>query len=255
MTLLGEINLDMTLSGDKQNALFFALCTSLFYFVSFSDGRNWQQIELYLGEVIPKYVFLERNSTVTLYCGCNASIVRWKFQRHIYPSQSPTRLVSGRHVKRSKQLTLMNLQLEDSGLYYCSWTRGGSRFESSASAIRISRNYNDIFSVGKVAPSWVEVSKNSTVTLTCHSVIPTEWFSVHFQHQSKSIQGNFLTLFNLQEEHSGEYTCRGSYHAHRSHIIFHARSRIIVDSTLIRINNTRPSHLQTDVSALYFLDS
>ncbi len=61
------------------------------------------------------------------------------------------------------------------------------------------------------------MSQNSTVTLSCRSVTPTEWFSIHFQHQSKSIEGNSLTLFNLQGEHSGEYICRGSYYNREHH--------------------------------------
>ena len=231
--------------GDKPNTIHFALCISIFCSVASNDSRNWQHIEVYLGEVIPKSVFLEKNYAVTLYCGSNDSPVRWKFRRYNLPWNSSAPGVSNKHVKGTNQLTLMKLQSEDSGLYFCIWRSGGRRFVSSASEVWISRSYNDVLSIGKVGPSWVEVSTNSTVTLTCHSVKPTEWFGCHLQHQSKSIQGNSLTLLNLKVEHSGEYICRGAFHNQWTNIIFHAKSRIIVDSTLIRINNFRPLHLRT----------
>ncbi len=216
---------------------------SIYFFVLLvihSDTRNWQHIEVYLGEVIPKYVYLEKNSAVTLYCGCNASAVYRTFRRRILPLNSSGTPVSNKHVKKSKQLALVNLTTEDTGLYSCSWTSGGRDFESLGSVVWISSNYADLFSLGVAVPSWVEVSQNSTVTLSCRSVTPTEWFSVHFQHQSKSIEGNSLTLFNLQGEHSGEYICRGSYYNREHHVIFHAKSRVIVYGTLIRIYHIRP---------------
>ncbi len=97
---------------------------SIYFFVLLvipSDTRNWQQIEVYLGEVIPNYVYLEKNSAVTLYCGCNASAVYWTFRRGILPLSSSGTPVSNKHVvKKSKQLTLVNLTTEDIGLYSCS---------------------------------------------------------------------------------------------------------------------------------------
>ncbi len=228
-------------------AKYLVLFIALFYLVKSSDTRNWQQIKVYLGEVIPDYVFLENNSTITLYCGCNTSLVYWTFRRSTVPLDSSGHPVSNRHVKNSKQLTLINLTTEDAGLYSCSWTSGDRDFESLASVVRISRHYDDVFSLGMIAPSWLEVSQNSTVILNCHSVMPTEWFSVYFQHNCKIIkQVNSLTLLNLQGEHSGEYICRGSfYNREHHHVIFHAISRIIVDSTLIRIHHVRPPNLQT----------
>ncbi len=50
----------------------------------------------------------------------------------------------------------------------------------------------------KSAPNWIEVSKNSTVTLTCYSVNPVEWYGVYFNNQNKDIGESTLTLFNLE---------------------------------------------------------
>ncbi len=229
---------------DKLNTFYSTLIISAFYFVTSSGRRNWQHIEVYLGEVIPKYVFLEQNSSVTLYCNCKASAVRWTFRNAYLARHVGAGPVPNRHFRGSKQLTLINLKLEDFGRYFCGWTSGGRNFESAALVWMLTNNVGELYkyNFGKVSPSWVEVTKNSTVTLTCHSVMPTEWFSVHFLHQSKLIQDNSITLLNLQEEQSGEYICRGSnpYNISNRHFVFHAKSRIIVDGVIIRRHSSRP---------------
>ncbi len=77
--------------------------------------------------------------------------------------------------------------------------------------------------------------RNGTVTLTCFSGSPVEWFSVHFNTQKRDIQDYTLTLYNLQEHHSGEYLCRGT---HTNTHIFHAVTTIVVAGTVTRLNET-----------------
>ncbi len=105
-------------SGNKLNTVYFTIIISVLYFVTSSVRRNWQPIEVYLGEVIPKYVFLEENSSVTLYCNYNA------LAGHVGAC-----LVPNGHIRGLKQLALINLKLEDIGRYFCGWTSGGSNFD------------------------------------------------------------------------------------------------------------------------------
>ncbi len=74
---------------------------------------------------------------------------------------------------------------------------------------------------GLVVPSWIEISHESSATLTCGSITPVIWFSVHYSNQSKTVTENTLTLHNLQGEHSGPYVCRGTINDHNLSI-FHS---------------------------------
>ncbi len=150
-----------------------------------------------------------------------------------------------KHILGFKQLTLVDLDFNDYGQYLCSWTRGGVRFEAYAIVWIFSPSYFAVFGYfsefGRVSPSWIEVSQNSSVTLTCYSTIRVYWHGFHFQSLKKKFQNNTVTLYNLQKEHSGEYICRGGHNfsIDGHFIMFHARARIIVDGDITRIDSFR----------------
>ncbi len=87
-----------------------------------------------------------------------------------------------------------------------------------------------------VIPSWVEVKEGNSITLRCWgSITPVEWAGVHFDNQTKSIDNNSITLYNLQKEHSGRYFCGGiKTNSDLKKTVFHDYAVILVDSFIVR---------------------
>ncbi len=220
---------------------FISFYVSLIYFVASSGRRNWQQIEVYIYELVPNGLFVEEDFSGNLYCGSYSSAVNWSYSNTSSGwilSESQNQPVSSKHSKKWKQVTLNNLKESDTGFYTCSGRDAGYSFEiySMVKVIRKSdEELHNHHNHGNISPNWIEVSKNSTVTLTCYSVNPVEWYGVYFNNQNKDIGEYTLTLFNLEEQHSGEYICRGFYEEIHTTLVFHAKARIIVDGTVTRV--------------------
>ncbi len=188
---------------------------------------NWRKIELLLLHISPPNgAIVFQGSTVNVYCG-STSPVNWTFHHNYELANYDIGLpISNRHIKGDKNITLVYLKIEDTGDYYCHGLADNHYF--------ISQIYIEVVSVaiiGEVIPNWVEVKEGSSVTLTCGSVKPVEWFSVNIEPQNKTIQGNTITLHNLKKEHSGRYLCRGI----DGEIVFHISSVILVDSYVVRV--------------------
>ncbi len=222
-----------------------AYCTLIIfimYFAPSSGRRNWQHIEVGINEVVPKYLIVQENFSANLYCGGNSTTVDWTYNK--YPWNISTfRPLLSKHLVGSKQVSLNTLIQDDTAYYRCSWTNADQIFAVFSIVSVMSRNYLHIYNQRYriVSPNWVEVSKNGAVTLTCYSLAPVEWFGVHLINQNKDVREYTLSLFHLQEEHSGEYICRGFKDIDHSSI-FHAKARIIVDGTVLRVNGSRPSN-------------
>ena len=117
-----------------------------------------------------------------------------------------------------KSMIVFNLEKKNSGRYFCY----GTNFTAKSVLVVIPLEVH----LYKVTPTWVDITEGSSVTLACNSIEGIEWFGVHLHKQSKSLNGNTLTLHNLQRKHSGHYFCRNvNYFG----TITHTYASIIVD--------------------------
>ncbi len=168
-------------------------------------GKNWDSILVFPTFVKPDRLKVLEESSVTVYCG-SSSAVYWSFvsiQDGFYALGHLTSL-SAQHLQRNRSLTLNNLLLRDSGMYYCNGTYSNRKFVAPLPVwVKESPEY------GSVYPNWVEAPVNGSVILTCGSLEPVMWFSVHWRYLQKHVGNNSVTLYNLQKEHSGRYVCRG----------------------------------------------
>jgi len=225
-------------------ALYSMLLIWLVYFLTSSCTRNWQEIEVHIAEIVPRYLVVEENSTFNLYCGSNSSALHWTFKaRSLDVWNTSTRPISSKHSIGLKQLTLNNIKYdEDNGDYYCNWrSPQGQLFQGYSRVSVVNKRNLELYQnkhLGQISPNFTEVSSNTTVTLTCYSSTPVEWFSIHLAKLKIETGANSLTLLNIQNEHSGEHLCRGSY-ATYGHI-FHARALVYVDGTVTRKNEMAP---------------
>ena len=203
--------------------------------------KNWREITLFLEDVVPPRIDVFENASVIFYCG-SLSAVSWSLKPILTDNLMPSSRrypVSTRHLKGIKTITLVNLLSNDSGMYYCKGTGKNKTFVRMF-YVKVWGNVR----YGKVIPNWVEVTEGNSVTLTCGSVKPVLWTSVHFDVQNKSFQGNSLTLYNLEKDHSGRYMCRGvvqhklkKYDWSSTNNIFHSWAIIIVDGFVVRISH------------------
>ncbi len=220
---------------------FIAFYTVLMSFVTSSGGRNWQHIEVYVHDLIPELLFVEEDYSANLYCGSYSPDVNWTYSNiSLGWDISEYQPVSSKHDTGWKQLTLNNLKEGDSGFYTCSGRDSGHFFQLYSLVTVIRKNDEELHNHhnhGNISPNWIEVSKNSTVTLTCYSLNPVEWYGVHLNSQNKDIGEYTLTLFNLKEHHSGEYFCRGVSEEIKTRV-FHASARIIVDGVIARMTES-----------------
>ncbi len=217
---------------------FISFYIFLISFVRSSGRRNWQHIDVYMHSLIPKFLLVEEDSSANIYCGSYSPAMNWTYSNiSLGWDHQP---VLSKHRKGWKQLRLNDLKEGDSGLYTCRGRDNGQFFEL-LSLVTVIRKHVGVLHYlhyhGNISPNWIEVSKNSTVTLTCYSSKPVEWYGVHLNSQNKYISEYTLTLFNLKGQHSGQYICRGLDADIRTQI-FHATSRIIVDGIVTRKNES-----------------
>ncbi len=217
---------------------FIAFYIFLIAFVTSSGSRNWQHIDVYMHSLIPNVLIVEEDSSANIYCGSYSLAVNWSYSSISLAEYQP---VVSKHSKGWKKLRLNNLKEGDSGFYSCRGRDNNGQFFEINSLVTVIRKHVGVLHYlqyhGSISPNWIEVSKNSTVTLTCYSSNPVEWYGVHLNSQNKYISEYTLTLFNLKGQHSGEYICRGFYAGIRT-LIFHATSRIIVDGIVTRKNES-----------------
>ncbi len=219
---------------------FFAFYIFLISFVTSSGRRNWQHVDVYMHSLIPRLLLVEEDSSANIYCGSYSPAMNWTYLNiSLGWDHSEHHPVLSKHSKEWKQLRLNDLKEGDSGFYSCRGRDNGQFFElySLVTVIRKHGVLQYLQYHGNISPNWIEVSKNSTVTLTCYSSNPVEWYGVHLNSQNKYIGEYTLTLFNLKGKHSGEYICRGFYADIRTQI-FHATSRIVVDGIVTRKNES-----------------
>ncbi len=213
-------------------------CTSLVH------SKDWNDRKLYLKSIEPQYVNILENYPVRVYCG-SSSPVNWTYSSlHAVPTLGQLDVaVHSRHQIGHKAITLIDLLENDTGYYNCH----GKYFNTNV-IMHIFVSVMKRLVTGLVAPSLTEASSGSSVTLHCGSAGSVEWFSVHYQNQTKTQRGNSLTLHHLRKEHSGLYVCRG--HWERTTIgskTFHSTAIILVDSVIQRINRLKPEILHSNL--------
>ncbi len=202
-------------------------------------GENWHVRELFLRSVDPKYVTVPEKSAVNIYCG-SSSPVNWTYtQSGLHPAISEVSItVHSRHLIGYKTIILIHLLQKDSG-DYCCLGKDRNVYFRVCSLVSVVKSVP----LGSVIPSLAEVLEGGSVTLQCGSEYPVEWFSLQYQNQNKTVQNNFLTLYNLRKEHSGPYLCRGTkltitqipFISQARLIQFHQTALIFVGSTVKRI--------------------
>ena len=206
---------------------------------------NRRKLNLFLGKILPDFAIIFENNNLTLYCG-SSSPVNWSFvQISGSDLESP---VPGGHPVGYKNITLVNLQEEDSGYYYCRGYIDYLPFTERSFVIVVRTS-----SSGFVVPNWVEVREGTSVSLTCGSLKIAEWYSVNFYKQNTSIVGNTLTLHSLQKEHSGRYFCRGVRSTARTmgkKSMFHDFALILVESDIIRFPKIPRDYSTQEMNAL-----
>ena len=202
-------------------------------------GKNWHVRELFLRSVDPKYVTVPEKSAVNIYCG-SSSPVNWTYtQSGLHPAISEVSItVHSKHLIGYKTIMLIHLLQKDSG-DYCCLGKDRNVYFRVCSLVSVVKSVP----LGSVIPSLAEVLEGGSVTLQCGSEYPVEWFSLQYQNQNKTVQNNFLTLYNLRKEHSGPYLCRGTkltitqipFISQARLIQFHQTALIFVGSTVKRI--------------------
>ncbi len=176
------------LSGGNFTALYGFLSIFLISRVTSNGRTNRQQIEVRIKEVVPMFLFVPENSSTNIYCGSHSSAVNWAFATKYPWIVSFSRHLLSKHSKGFKQVTLNNLKKSDSGFYICRGTDTDEHFTIFSKVTVLGNFFAEIQkenNFGNISPNWVEVPRNGTVTLTCFSGSPVEWFSVHFNTQKK----------------------------------------------------------------------
>lgn len=195
-------------------------------------GKGWG----YLINVLPKTVepsgpvtIFERSS-LRMYCG-STTLVNWTYIAFFTHTEKP---IVNRHSIGYNTVKLSNLNTDDSGRYYCHGTYKNETFKVGTIIVVLYKVAGGV--KGYVVPSWIEVSTNSTVTLTCGSEKSVEWFSLQLHNMQKRITLNMLTLHNIQVKHSGRYICRGVEYRHNlsgmikeGFSVFHSSAIVLVD--------------------------
>ncbi len=173
--------------------------------------KDWRRIVVVLESLKPELALVNVGNSITLHCGSRMAVT-WTFSSDVIPiyQESSSTL---------PDLTLNNLEEQNSGSYTCQ----GTNFMAKSLLVvaPLDSHYYTVI------PTWTETTEGNSVTLTCSSMKGIEWFGVHLHNINKSLNGNTLTLHNLQRKHSGNYYCRNVNYDKE---IRHSKARIIVDS-------------------------
>lgn len=207
----------------------FSWSTQTLLYITLSSiyCQNWQKIDLPFGHISPPFAVLAlKGTTLKIYCG-SSSPVNWTYLNYEMHSIERDVPVSSKHKKGYKSISLFNLQETDTGDYYCHGMINKVSFSLHVYVAVLDRKVT-----GQIIPSWIELRGGESITLTCGSDKPVEWYGVDINTQNKSVQANNITLYNLSGQHSGRYFCRG----YDGESLFHATAMVLVDSFVVRIS-------------------
>ncbi len=225
----------------KRNFVYVKLCQLMLFLccTSLVRSKDWNNRKLYLKSIKPHYVHILERNPVRVYCG-SSSPVNWTY----CPLLAFTfDAVHSRHEIGHKAITLIDLLENDTGYYNCHGKYHNTDFIINMFVLVMKRLF-----VGLVAPSLTEALSGGSVTLHCGSAGSVEWFSVHYQNQTKTLWDNSLTLNHLRKEHSGYYVCRGRWNrTTQGGKTFHSTAIILVDSVIQHINRVKPDILHSNL--------
>lgn len=191
--------------------------------------KDWSEVVVHVGEVIPSRVDIIERTPVKLYCGSVSPVV-WNYKNYgsityiILNYRTNITKLSFQFQILNNTIILNNLRNGDSGLIHCDGT-----YRTSIGKVRPFLNYAPV-NVLDFAPSTclipnvVEVSVGDDVNLTCGTDKGVEWFGLNLDGQEKTKHDNTLVLRNLRKEHSGPYICRGVYNGR----IFHSGAAVVI---------------------------
>ncbi len=224
----------------KRKFVYVKLCQLTLYLhcTLLVHSKDWNDRKVYLKCIEPpeRVSVLERNP-VRVYCG-STSPVNWTHNSSplAFTSEGPIDApVHSRHEIGHKEITLIGLLENDTGYYICQGKYYNTLFKKFIHVLVMKHP-----EIGLVAPSLMEASRGGSVTLHCGSAGSVEWFSVHYQNQTKFLRGNSLTLYHLRKEHTGVYVCRGRPERTTTRrTIFHAKAIIFVDNVIQRMNRSK----------------
>ncbi len=205
-------------------------------------ATNWRSIRVKYGEIVPVELKVFQYGTAKIHCGSHSPVLVWSFTRRNDSDSIKEVINNRRHNLGLYSVTLNNLQLEDSGMYSCYGRLTSRRLFTAEMSIKVVDNISD----GEVIPNRIEISKGTTVTLTCGSIKDVLWISQNALIKAKKIHGNRLVLKNVKRKHSGRYICRG---VDANNDIFHSTAIVIIDGFLVRHNS---SNFQSNSFESYF---
>ncbi len=223
----------------KRKFVYVKLCQLMLYLHStlLVHSKDWNDRKVYLKCIEPQSVNVLERNPVRVYCG-STSPVNWTYNSSplAFPREGLIdATVHSRHEIGHKEITLIDLLQNDTGYYNCHGKFYNTLFKKHIYVLVMKHPV-----IGLVTPSLMEASRGGSVTLHCGSAESVEWFSVHYQNQTKSLRGNSLTLYYLRKEHTGVYVCRGRRERTTSgRTIFHAKAIIFVDNVIQRINGLK----------------
>ncbi len=189
--------------------------------------KDWGNIKLFHTQVVPWRVRILENTPVKVYCG-SLSPVTWTYLQEHLP------LPTEYHIEGNYSIKLMNLREYHSGTFYCHGTYINNDLKETTFKNYIMIHVKKHVDYGEVLPSQLIVSEGSNITITCSSIKPVEWISLHSKYKAK--QDSSLYLHQITKEQSGPYLCRGVNHLKH---IFQARSVIIVNPHIQIVPSSR----------------
>lgn len=197
----------------------------LFYYVNLVYcGNSWHIIEVGSAQVRPSHVEIREGTPVRAYCG-SMSEITWTYNsKCVEIPQCPSVALDKRHLLGLKKVTFIDLKVNDTGYYTCHGDDYGVPFTAFI-FIEVQRQAK----YGQILPTWIEVPVGGSVTMTCGSLKPVKWISVHIEDQNKTVDGNTLIIHNLLRKHSGRYLCRGVTDLKK---VFHVYALVIVNGVV-----------------------